>query len=120
MWASWRLQESTWVNALVRDGELECPDSNCKFSIVFLLFTENLSDRVRFRESTAIILGNALGLSDTVPGALFGLVYHYLQAGSIRSIHLRTMDTSGPLLEEQLKVIYKRGCNKFILWLQTT
>ena len=52
MWASWRLQESTWVNALLRDGELECP--NDKFSVVHLLFTENLPDRVHFRESTAI------------------------------------------------------------------
>ena len=68
MWASWRLQESTWVNALLRDRELECPDD--KFSVVLLLFTENLPDRIRFREATAIItLGNALGLSDTVPGA---------------------------------------------------
>ena len=35
MWASWRLQESTWVNALLRDGELECPDD--RFSAVLLL-----------------------------------------------------------------------------------
>ena len=40
MWASWRLQESTWVNSLLRDGELECPDG--RFSVVLLLFTENL------------------------------------------------------------------------------
>ena len=26
MRGSWHLQESTWVNALLRDGELECPD----------------------------------------------------------------------------------------------
>ena len=52
MWASWRLQESTWVNALLRDGELECPDD--KFSVVLTLFTKNLPDRVCFRESTAI------------------------------------------------------------------
>ena len=67
-----------------------------------------------------LTLGNALGLSDTVPGVLFELVCHYLQAGSSRSIHIRTMHTSGPLLEAQ--VIYKRGCNKVqvILWFQTT
>ena len=52
MWASWRRQESTWVNALLRDGELECPDD--RFSVVLLLFTENLSDRVLFREAKAI------------------------------------------------------------------
>ena len=52
MWASWRLQESIWVNALSRDGELECPDD--KFSVVLLLFTENLPDRVRFRKAMAI------------------------------------------------------------------
>ena len=51
MWGSWRLQESTWVNALLRDGELECPDD--RFSVVFLLFIENLPDRVRFREAKA-------------------------------------------------------------------
>ena len=39
-------------NALVRDGELKCPDDN--FSVVLLLFTENLPDRVRFREATTI------------------------------------------------------------------
>ena len=52
MWASWQLQESTWVNTLLRDGELECPDD--RFSVVLLLFTENLPDRVRFREVKAI------------------------------------------------------------------
>ena len=52
MWASWCLQESTWVNVLLRDGELECHDD--KFSVVDLLFTENLPDRVRFHEATAI------------------------------------------------------------------
>ena len=52
MWGSWRLQESTWVNALLRDGELECPDD--RFSVVLLLFIENLPDRVRFREAKAI------------------------------------------------------------------
>ena len=81
MWASWRLQESTWVNALLRDGELECPTTG------FLLFTENLPDGVRFREAKApLILGNALDLSETVPGALFELVCRYLQAGSSRSV----------------------------------
>ena len=51
---------------------------------------------------------------------LFELVCYYLQAGSGRSVHIRTMHTSGPLLEAQVK--YKRGCNKVqvILWLQTT
>ena len=53
MWTSWRLQESTWISALLLDGELECP--NDKFSVVLLLFTENLPDRVRFREVTAIM-----------------------------------------------------------------
>ena len=52
MWASWRLQESTWVNVLLRDEELKCPDD--KFSVVLLLFTKNLPNRVRFRETTAI------------------------------------------------------------------
>ena len=52
MWASWRIQESTWVNALLRDEELECPDD--RFSVVLLLFTENLPDRVCFREVTGI------------------------------------------------------------------
>ena len=52
MWASWHLQESTWVNVLLRDGELEIP--NDRFSVVLLLFTENPPDRVRFREATAI------------------------------------------------------------------
>ena len=49
---SWRLQKSTWVNVLLRDGELEGPDD--KFSVALLLFTENLPDRVRFREAMAI------------------------------------------------------------------
>ena len=52
MWASWCLQESTWVIALLRDGELECP--NDRFSVVLLSFTENLPDRVHFHEATAI------------------------------------------------------------------
>ena len=85
MWASCRrLQESTWVNVLFRDGELECP--NNRFSVVFLLFTENLPDRVRFREATALNTWKCL--SDTVPGALFELVCHYLQAGSSRSVYV--------------------------------
>ena len=33
-WASWSLQESTWVNALLRNRELECPDGT--FSVVLL------------------------------------------------------------------------------------
>jgi len=52
MWGSWRLQESVWVNALIRDSELECPDD--RFSVVLLLFIENLPDRVPFREAKAI------------------------------------------------------------------
>ena len=52
MWASWRLQESTWVNVLLRNGKLECPDD--RFSVVLLLFTENLPDRVRFREVESV------------------------------------------------------------------
>ena len=52
MWASWQLQESAWVIALLRDRELECPDN--KFLVVLLLFTKNLPDRVRFHEATAI------------------------------------------------------------------
>ena len=35
-----------------------------------------------------LILGNTLGLSDTVPGALVELVCRYLQAGSSRSIYV--------------------------------
>ena len=30
------------INALLRDGELKCPDD--RFSVVLLLFTENLPD----------------------------------------------------------------------------
>ena len=52
MWASWRLQKSTWVNALLCDRELECPDD--RFSVVLPLFSENLPDRVRFCEATAV------------------------------------------------------------------
>ena len=52
MWASWRLQERTLVNALLRDRDLECHDD--RFSVVLLLFTENLPDRVRFREAKTI------------------------------------------------------------------
>ena len=52
MWASWRRQESTWVIALLRDGELECPDN--RFSVVLLLFIDNLPDGVHFREAMAI------------------------------------------------------------------
>ena len=51
MWRSWRLQESTWVNALLCDGELECPDD--RLSVVLLLFIENLPGRVRFRGAKA-------------------------------------------------------------------
>ena len=40
MWTSWRLQESTWVNSLLRDGESECLDG--RFSVVLLLFNKNL------------------------------------------------------------------------------
>ena len=61
MWGSWRLQESTWVNALLRDGELKCSDD--RFSVMLLLFIENLPDRVRFREAKPLILGNALCLA---------------------------------------------------------
>ena len=35
-----------------------------------------------------LILGNALGLSETVPGVLVELVSHYLQAGSSRSVYV--------------------------------
>ena len=42
MWASWRLQGSTWVKALLHDEELECPDD--KLSVVLWLFTENLPE----------------------------------------------------------------------------
>ena len=62
MWASWCLKESTWVNALLRDGELECPDK--KFSVVLLLFTDNLPDRVGFhrgfRKAKTLCLGRCL------------------------------------------------------------
>ena len=42
MWASWRLQDITWVKALLHDEELECPDD--KLSVVLRLFTENLPE----------------------------------------------------------------------------
>ena len=69
MWASWCLQESTWVNALLCDGELECSED--RFSVVLLLFTENLTEESISVKQRPLILGNALGLSDTVPGMLF-------------------------------------------------
>ena len=113
MWASWRLQEGTWVNALLRDRELECPD--VKFSVVLLLFTENL----RLIESVSVkqqplILGNALGLSDTVPGALFELVCHYYKPAVVGAYTFHALQWT---LVGSTSYI---GCNKVqvILWLQ--
>ena len=56
------IQESTWINALLRDGELECPDD--RFSVVLLLFILRtyLIESVSVQQRP-LILGNALGLS---------------------------------------------------------
>ena len=83
MWASWRLQESTWVNALLHDRELECPMTGFQLCSCYLLRT-HLIESVSVKQRLSIP-GNALGLSDTVPGVLFELVCHYLQAGSSRA-----------------------------------
>ena len=39
MWGSWRLQESTWVNALLRNGELECMTTGFQLCSCYLLGT---------------------------------------------------------------------------------
>ena len=52
MWASWRHRESSWVTTPSIDNKLESPMK--KFLAVLQLFTENLPDGVRFRETMAI------------------------------------------------------------------
>ena len=62
MWVSRCHQVSTWVNAPSSGDELQCLDG--KFSVVFQLFTENLSASV---EQWPLILVNTFHLSDTEP-----------------------------------------------------
>ena len=87
MWASWRLNSRKYMGkCAVTRRRIGMPRRQV-FSCAPVIYTENLPDRVRFREAKAINTWKRLRPQlDCMHGALFELVCHYLQAGSSRSV----------------------------------